>query len=168
MKNCTCDCHVEAITEALLARFWNKVQKSDGCWNWQGHKSKYGYGLFKDENRRLTGAHRFSYRTSIEPIPDGKIVDHVCRNRACVNPSHLRLVSHAENVQNQAGHRDSKSGHRGVSWHASSGKWRAVATAFGKTHYAGYFMEVEEAAEAARLLRMKIQTHNTIDRMVTK
>lgn len=168
MKACTCDCHNQPITAAVLKRFWSKVEKSENCWNWTGSANWNGYGQFLDQNRRQVAAHRFSYIAAEGEIPEGKIIDHVCRNRKCVNPSHLRTVTHAENVQNQNGHRDSRSGQRGVAWHKASGKWRAAATAGGKTHHGGYFATIEEAAAAARELRLKIHTHNNADRMVTR
>lgn len=87
-------------------RFWLKVNK-DGpvlnpelghCWEWTAClASKSRYGLFFTPGR--TGvAHRFAYEWLVGPIPDGLTLDHLCRNRACVNPAHLEPVLPRTNV----------------------------------------------------------------------
>lgn len=68
--------------------FWKKVNKTDGCWDWIGANNGNGYGQF----RRLR-AHRISFQLAHGSIPAGYVVDHICRNRSCVNPCHLRLVT---------------------------------------------------------------------------
>jgi hypothetical protein len=80
-------------------RFWKKVIKSDnGCWEWIGGKNPDGYGSFGLAGGKVTSAHRWSYEKSIGPIPNGLTIDHICRNRACVNPDHLECVSFIENI----------------------------------------------------------------------
>jgi hypothetical protein len=69
-------------------RFWAKVYRGDDCWEWLAAKSTAGYGRFKVAGG-LVQAHRFAYEDIVGPIPDGLQLDHLCRNRACVNPDHL-------------------------------------------------------------------------------
>src|SRR5690606_24682332 len=91
-----------------------------------------------------------------EPIPAGMFIDHVCGNRACVNPNHLRLVTNKQNLEHRTGlDARNKSGFRGVYFDKRWGKWAAGARHNGRLHSAGYHDTPEEAAEAARQLRLK-------------
>jgi len=91
--------------DRLPPRFWAKIRVlEDGCWEWMGSRIKGGYGHFgvgsrTDGSRKLVLAHRLCYETLIGPIPDGLESDHLCRNRACVNPTHIEPVTRSENLR---------------------------------------------------------------------
>ena len=78
-------------------RFWGKVEKSPECWEWSAYRYPNGYGMFTLLDRKVQ-AHRFAYELEVAPIAAGEVIDHVCRNRACVNPAHLRVCSQRDNL----------------------------------------------------------------------
>lgn len=80
-------------------RFWNKVQPTGFCWLWTAATQRDGYGRFGLTHDHIVQAHRFAYERLVGPIPDGMELDHLCRVRRCVNPDHLEVVTHAENMQ---------------------------------------------------------------------
>lgn len=80
-----------------VERFWPKVLKSDGCWLWQGCVQGNGYARFRAGGRTVY-AHRFSYELHNGPIPEGLMLDHLCRTPRCVRPDHLEAVTNRENT----------------------------------------------------------------------
>jgi hypothetical protein len=90
-------------------------------------------------------------------------IDHICHNRACVNPQHLRLTTHKQNQENRGGaQRNSSSGVRGVIKHGR--RWQATVVHNKQRHRAGLFDDIPSAAAAVKALRLELFTHNDIDR----
>lgn len=86
----------------LEERFWSKVDRRgpDTCWPWLASIAYNGYGRFgiHSQGGTMTTAHRVAYELAVGPIPAGLVVDHLCGNRACCNPSHLQAVTQRVNV----------------------------------------------------------------------
>jgi hypothetical protein len=111
---------IPALTARELFAFFSKVSQVDetlrSCWEWTGAKDQHGYGRFgiRRKNRR---AHVVAWVIENGPISEGLELDHLCRNRSCVRPDHMELVSHRENLI-----RGDISRPRGT-----NGKWRAAS-----------------------------------------
>ena len=81
-------------------RFWSKVDATGECWEWAGYGNAQGYGLFRTDVGGSDGcAHRIVWELLIDSIPEGLVMDHLCRNRRCVNPDHLEVVTHKVNIR---------------------------------------------------------------------
>lgn len=98
----------------LLERFWQKVsapllpngdRDPAACWIWTGARSRsrsgryYGHLRLDAPSRKHIRAHKVSYQLHVADLDDGRELDHTCSNTLCVNPDHLRLVTHYENMQ---------------------------------------------------------------------
>lgn len=86
----------------LEERFWSKVDLFGPCWLWTSGTNENGYGCYnlswlngKPQGKVL--AHRYAWESLVGPIPDGLVLDHLCRVPACINPDHLEPVTQAEN-----------------------------------------------------------------------
>jgi hypothetical protein len=82
----------------LSERIWLKIERKDGHWLWTGARTSKGYGKIGID-KAVVRAHRAVYELLVEPIPDGLVLDHLCRVTSCVNPSHLEPVTQGENVR---------------------------------------------------------------------
>lgn len=118
-------------------RFWSKVNKHPDCWLWTGNRLKAGYGKFMISSKNgMTTAHRVSWMLHRGPIPDGMFVLHSCDNPPCVNPDHLFLGTHTDNMKDCM----------------SKGRFRGGTNpSHGESHYATKL--TEESIKQIRRLR---------------
>lgn len=91
-----------------ISRVWRYVVRDEesGCWLWRGTITKVGYGTifeWREGQKHRPGAHRVVYEALVGPIPEGLDLDHLCRVRNCVNPSHLEPVTRRENLRRGVG-----------------------------------------------------------------
>ena len=94
-----------AMKRTAIQRFTEKYSvNEDGCWVWHGAMYPGGYGSFWNGSKPVR-AHRWSYMANVGKIPSGHELDHLCRNRACVNPDHLEPVTRSENMLRSPVHR---------------------------------------------------------------
>lgn len=94
-----------SLLEQLLART-NQVDVPPAdrpdlglCWLWQGPTDRHGYGVYHRRQPGTNFAHRLMYEALVGPIPEGLVIDHLCRVPACCNPEHLEPVTQAENIR---------------------------------------------------------------------
>ena len=81
----------------FIKKILTRVDKTATCWIWTGGKHKLGYGTLK-VGKKTEYAHRVIFEALNNKIPNGMSLDHLCRNPSCVNPDHLEVVTHKENV----------------------------------------------------------------------
>ena len=85
-------------------RLLSKIKKTETCWLWEGQKNVNGYGKIgigsrTDKTNRMVYAHRLSYEIYVGPIPEYLTINHICKVRNCVNPSHLEAITLIENLK---------------------------------------------------------------------
>src|SRR6266705_4138658 len=89
------------VTFPQFLNFLNKIEDyydSKKCWIWKGSHKSNGYAECSIKHVNLS-AHRVAYAALIGPIPKGMVLDHICRNRGCVNPWHLEPVTQQQNCR---------------------------------------------------------------------
>jgi hypothetical protein len=151
-------------TADLLKSLCEIPESEDGCWVWTGATVGEGYGVIGRFGERIY-SHRLSYETFVGPIPEGHYVDHMCHNKGCINPQHLRPATPKQNLEHLRSRKDwTATGVRGVTYDRSRGLYVAKVKHNYIEHFGGRFETVEEAEQAAINLRMELFTHNLIDR----
>ena len=138
-------------------RFLSQIEVRDsGCIDWVGQVNLQGYGIIYVNGRNLR-VHRYIWELEVGPIPEGKVIDHICHNRVCCNVDHLRVVTVTQNNQYLSGaQRGTKSGVRNVDWHKPSQKWRVTVTRNGVRRSYGYFSALDDAVMAAEQARKEL------------
>lgn len=101
-----CDCPIvksKRPVKNFAERFWTLADKSASCWEWKGSRQAYGHGMFTLHKGHTVQAHRVAWMVSHDQrIPEGGHILHKCDNPPCVNPSHLYLGTHADNMKDKA------------------------------------------------------------------
>lgn len=94
----------DRMDQGTVARFWAKVTIAgqDDCWPWSSYVRTDGYGKTYFAGHYVR-THRLAYELSVGPVPEGLVLDHLCRNRKCANPRHLESVTRGENVRRGVG-----------------------------------------------------------------
>jgi hypothetical protein len=114
-------------------KFWARVEKTDSCWLWMGAKTRqgYGHGSWHIDGRLVQLAHRVAYLLSGKTIPEGSVLDHICRNPSCVRPAHLKVTTRWENTHGRGIHRNALATHcpkghpyEGVNLYLDARGWR--------------------------------------------
>lgn len=153
------------ISGPELGRFWAKVLKTETCWLWTATKNPKGYGMFRT-SYGVRPAHRIAYALANGEIAEGRLIDHTCHVRNCVNPGHLRAVTPKQNGENRKGvSKANRSGVRGVSWAKRHNKWIGLVGHQGQQVFVGYFDNIGAAEDAGVATRNTLHTHNNQDRI---
>lgn len=138
----------------VLERFMEKVEKTDTCWLWKGSKNDRGYGFIKIK-LKTASAHRTSYELFNGPIPEGKFILHSCDNPSCVNPAHLSIGTHIENMAGMAKRRRATGGGPKGEANGSAKLTDVEVVSIREQHKAG--LKVASLAVRFRVSRKQIQ-----------
>ncbi len=117
------------ITESVEKRFWQKVEKTDTCWNWVGAINPSGHAVIKIDGRNR-GAHRVSYAIHNGDIPENLFILHKCHNAKCVNPQHLYAGTAKQNSKDEIDRKNTRhykcetpTKYHGICWDKTRQNW---------------------------------------------
>lgn len=150
--------------ETTEERFWAKVIKTSECWYWAASKNAWGYGTFRGGKTKVYLAHRYAWELAGRVLDSSMVLDHICRNKLCVNPEHLRQITNKQNQENKSGaNRNSSTGVRGVV-RTANGKYQASVRHEGNRYHVGTFQTIEDAEVAVKAKRIELFTYNDADK----
>lgn len=145
--------------------FESKVRRGEGCWDIDTYLRPDGYRYLQVQGKKAM-AHRVSWEIHNGPIPEGLFIDHICRNRACVNPEHLRLATSKQNAENKPiPNPSSTTNVKGVWWRSDRQCYIAQVNHNGVRVLRKAFRNLEDAERAVIEARRKYFTHNDYDRV---
>ena len=110
----------------------NVVLSSDGCWEWQKSTCSYGYGQIM-EGRVYWSTHRYAYTCIHGAIPTDRIIRHLCHNRLCCNPDHLKVGTHKENWKDSEQVHKENSRKKAYSWIIGTSTYSSIREARDST-----------------------------------
>jgi hypothetical protein len=150
------------ITNSVEKRFWEKVEKTDSCWNWTAAINPSGHAVMKIDGANR-GAHRISYAIKNGEIPEDLMILHKCHNAKCVNPDHLYAGNAQQNSQDEVDRNNTRhykcetpSKYIGVRWDKTRENWISSVYINGKNIDIGrHTSEVDAARNHDRILYMK-------------
>lgn len=131
-------------TKSSCIRFWSKVNKTDTCWLWTASTDKDGYGAFAYSGVQGK-AHKYSYLLHNKKMPKKLIIDHLCRERRCVNPDHLEAVTYRENVVRGSNVFNKLSG-LPIGVTNCRGRYQVAKCFYGSNIYLGLYGDPDEAS----------------------
>lgn len=155
VKSCACGCGLYPKSQKSRyvaghnrssAAFQFIVDKSSGCWVWQLSKDSSGYGL-TTRNKVMVRAHVIYFKW-FYGHSQTMFIDHVCLNKSCVNPEHLRDVTRNDNQRNVKVYRNNKTGFKGVYPSGRRKPYQVTIRINKKTTSIGTFLSAVEAAKA--------------------
>ena len=141
---CSQHCHYSWRKKQTLANFWNRVHKTETCWLWTGSIRPNGYGTI---GRKGISTHRLAWELTYGPVPQALQVLHHCDNPPCVNPLHLFLGTHIDNMKDKSQKGRAPRGLQNGAYRRSTTKLTIELVGLIKTLYKNGLPQKEVAAQ---------------------